>query len=372
MDNFRQWKERLYSGSYRKIGRIFGVLCILGGLAYAGHWLVWRIGHVTTDAAYIKADIAHMAVEIPGRIIAIPVREGQWVEEGQVLIRIDPEQADRHSELARAELASILARKERYGAEVALAEGTVPAAIDGARAALVAAEKQKIKAQANLDLWQRQYRRFKGLLDKEIVSRARFEEVEAAFKSAQSDFKTAEAQIGVAKARLAEAGASKMTITKANAAYRETAHGVRQAEEALKLAMINRARCDVKAPISGVIARLLVQEGDFASPGRPVLGIYNPATRYVEARFEEVKLQHVAPGKKVELVVDSLAGRRLAGTITLVAPASAAEFAIIPRDISAGEFTKVVQRVPVKIAIDNLEKHPELVPGLSVEVVVAR
>ena len=102
------------------------------------------------------------------------------------------------------------------------------------------------------------------------------------------------------------------------------------------------------------------------------MGIYNPATRYVEARFEETKLRFLHPGKEVELSVDSVPGNTLTGTIIYVVPASAAEFALIPRDISAGEFTKVVQRVPVKISVDNLTNHPELLPGLSVEVIVAR
>ena len=128
----------------------------------------------------------------------------------------------------------------------------------------------------------------------------------------------------------------------------------------------------MKAPISGIVARVLVREGDFASPGRPVLGIYNPQTRYIEARFEETKVRYIKPGKKVSFTVDNNADRELTGKVMFVTPASAAEFALIPRDISAGEFTKVVQRIPVRITIDNLEQHSELVPGMSCEVAIAR
>lgn len=356
----------------RKVGRIIAVVVLLGGLVVGVRWLVWRIGHVTTDAAYVKADIANLAAEVPGKIIEIPVKEGQVVKQGDVLIRIDPEQADRHVAFSKAEFASVAAAKDRYQAEMKLSENSVPAVIESATASLAAAQKQKIKAKANLDRWQSQYERFSILLPRGVVSKAQFDEVDAAFKSAESDYKTAEAQISVAEAKLREARAAQMTIAKTKAAYQESVNGVSKAEASMKLALLSRSNCDVKAPVGGVIAKILVQEGDYASPGRPILGIYNPATRYVEARFEEVKLQHIAPGKKVELTVDSIADRKLTGMVTLIAPASAAEFAIIPRDISAGEFTKVVQRVPVRIAIDNLEKYPELVPGLSVEVIVAR
>jgi membrane fusion protein (multidrug efflux system) len=372
MNKISKIRSAFHKDTLRKLGRIIAVIVLLGGLVVGIRWLIWRIGHVTTDAAYVKADIANLASEVPGKIIEIPVKEGQTVKQGDVLVRIDPEQADRHVAFSKAEFASVEAMKDRYQAEMKLSENSVPAAIESALASLAVAEKQKIKAKANLDRWRSQHERFSTLLLRGVVSKAQFDEVETAFKSAEADFKTAEAQISVAEAKLKEAKAAQMTIAKAKAAYQESVNGVGKAEASMKLALLSRDRCDVKAPMEGVIAKILVQEGDYASPGRPILGIYSPATRYVEARFEEVKLQHIAPGKKVELTVDSLADRKLTGTISLIAPTSAAEFAIIPRDISAGEFTKVVQRVPVRIAIDDLEKYPELVPGLSVEVIVAR
>jgi membrane fusion protein (multidrug efflux system) len=128
----------------------------------------------------------------------------------------------------------------------------------------------------------------------------------------------------------------------------------------------------VKAPFNGIVARVLLREGDYAAPGRPAIAIYSPDTRYIEARFEETKVRHIQPGKEVTFTVDNQPDRTLKGKVVLVTPASAAEFALIPRDISAGEFTKVVQRIPVRIAIDDLRNRPDLVPGLSCEVSIAR
>lgn len=360
------------TNKWRLGGRVVLILMLSVALIYSGNWLYWRLNHVTTNAAYIKADMANIAPEVPGKIIEVTVKEGQTVQAGQILLRIDPEQLDRHLGLADADLASIHSRKERSEAELNQARLTVPATIDAARAALEVAGKQKIKAQANLDHWQLQYKRFKQLYDKQSIGKARLDDVETSWRAATADFNAAEAQVSYAAARLKEAEASRSVITKAEAANREVADGINKAEEARKLANLNRSRCEVKAPINGVVARILVREGDYATPGRPALGIYNPDSRYIEARFEETKVRHITPGKKAEFTVDNFPDRNLTGTVVVVTPASAAEFALIPRDISAGEFTKVVQRIPVRIAIDNLKHHPELLPGLSCEVSIAK
>ncbi len=359
-------------GKWRLVGRIAVGVLIVAALIYGGRWLYWRVNHVTTNAAYIRADMANVAPEVPGKITEIMVVEGQTVQEGQVLLRIDPEQMDRQVGLAEADHSSLRSRHDRYQAELQQARLTVPANIAAARAALVVAEKQQIKARANLDHWQLQHQRFQKLYEKQVIGKAKFDEVKTTWRAAEADFSAAEAQVALAESRLREAEAARAVIAKAEAANREVADGINKADEARRLARLNRARCEVKAPIGGIVARILVRAGDYATPGRPVLGVYNPATRYIEARFEETKVRHISPGKQATFTVDNFPDRELKGKVILVTPASAAEFALIPRDISAGEFTKVVQRIPVRIAIDNLQDRPELVPGLSCEVSIAK
>jgi membrane fusion protein, multidrug efflux system len=357
---------------WRRGGRVILILILSVALLLGGRWLYWRLNNVTTNAAYIKADMANIAPEVPGKIIEIAVKEGQTVQAGQVLLRIDPEQLDRQLGLAEADLASVHSRQERSQAELNQARLTVPATIDAARAALDVAEKQKIKAQTNLHHWQLQHQRFQQLYEKQAISKSRFDEVETSWRAAAANLNASAAQVSYAAARLKEAEASRSVIAKAEAANREVTDGIHKAEEARKLAKLNRSRCEVKAPINGVVARILVREGDYATPGRPALGIYNPDSRYIEARFEETKVRHITPGKKAVFTVDNFSDRNLRGTVVVVTPASASEFALIPRDISAGEFTKVVQRIPIRIAIDNLDRHPDLLPGMSCEVSIAK
>ena len=352
----------------------FGIILILLLIAavFFGKWVVWRFGHATTDAAYVKADIAHVAPQVPGKILSIEVKEGQRVTKGTILLHIDPSEYDRKVGAAQAVLAQAIAAKNRYEHDLELARRKVPAAINAARAGLAMAKTQVAKADANKDHWEKQYARFEKLLKEKAIARSRFEEVRTAWTAAVSGAAAARAQVKLARARLGEAEAARSQIASAASGLAEAEKGVARAREGLRLAKLARSWCDVRAPISGLIARIMVKPGDFATPGRPMLGMYDPATRYVEARFEETKLRYLRDGKKVELTIDALPGKHLTGHVFLMAPASSAEFALIPRDITAGEFTKVTQRVPIKIHIDDIGKYPEIVPGLSVEVAVSK
>ena len=363
------WKR---SALWKWTGRTILAVVAVILLVLCGQWLYWRLNHATTDAAYIKADMANVAAEVPGKVTEICVKEGQAIVAGQVLFRIDPEQMDRQVQLAKADLAGLSSMKDRSQAELDQATQTVPASIDVARAAIDAALGQEAKARANLAQWNLMYKRYQELHAKKAIAAAKYDEVETAWRAAVEDLNAATAQVALARARLREAEASRAVITKAKAASREVSDHIVKAEEALKLAQLTRSRCDVKAPISGVVARMLIREGDFVSPGRPATGIYDPQSRYIEARFEETKVRHIVPGKKVVFTVDNDPHRELTGKVLFITPASAAEFALIPRDISAGEFTKVVQRIPVRIAIDDLARHPDLVPGMSCEIAIAK
>lgn len=356
----------------RKIAFIIGIVVLVIGAVISARWVVWRLGHAVTDAAYVEADIANVAPHVAGKIVAVEVHEGERVHAGQVLFRIDPSEYDRKVAAASAVLTAARAAAARARSGLALARKTVPADIAAARAGVAAARSQLAKAEANLARWEKQEQRFRRLLEARAVGRAQFEQVDTAWKAARADVEAARAAVKAAEARLAQARAARARIAGAEAALKQAEDGVRRAQAGLRLARLARSWCDVTAPIDGLVARVLQHPGDFAAPGRPAIGLYDPRTRYVEARFEETKLRYIGVGKAVTMTVDREPGKRFTGHVFLVAPASAAEFALIPRDVTAGEFTKVTQRVPVKIRIDHLEKYPELVPGLSVVVAVKK
>jgi membrane fusion protein (multidrug efflux system) len=140
----------------------------------------------------------------------------------------------------------------------------------------------------------------------------------------------------------------------------------------LEMAKLNLEHTKIIAPFNGIIAKRYVQNGNFVGPGLPVVSIYDPATIHVIANLEEGKLDGVKVGQSTDIWVDAYPGIKVNGVVERIGQASAAEFALIPRDTSAGEFTKVVQRIPIKISIPNVQQYPFLRPGLSAEIGISK
>lgn len=347
------------------------VVLVVGGVI-SGRWLWHRFTHVTTDAAYVKADMASVAPEVGGRILEVLVRDGQRVTAHQSLVRLEDEDWRHREEQAAAKVAEMERQLVRRRAVLDRTKTAVRASIEATEAALAAAKHQFARAQANLEYLEAQERRMQALVMREVVSRSQWDQVHAGAQAARAEVAAAKDQVALAEARLVEARAARHTIGEAEAALEETRAGLEQARAALAQIRWTRGRTEIRSPITGVVARVFVREGDFAVPGRPLLALYDPATRYVEARFEENRVAGLRMHQEAELRVDALPGLALRGRIRRIAPAAAQEFALIPRDVTAGEFTKVIQRVPVELEILDLDGHPEVVPGLSVEVAVKK
>ena len=226
----------------RSLGRTVSLVLVLVVLAIGAvlsvRWVIWRIGHATTDAAYVKADIADVAPQVAGRILAIEVKEGQTVHRGDVLLHIDPDRYDRQLAEAEAALAQARAAQARAARQLDLARRQVPAAIDAAQAGLEAARTKVVKATAARERWERQYRRFQRLLEQKAVARSRFEQVETAYRAAVADEEAAKAGVAAAEARLGEARAARARIAEAEAGLAEAEKAVARAEEGVRMARL--------------------------------------------------------------------------------------------------------------------------------------
>jgi membrane fusion protein (multidrug efflux system) len=316
--------------------------------------------------------MAEVAPEVAGRVRRVAVHDGESVKAGQVLVEIEDTDLRQREKQTQAGVGAAEAQVVRGKAALDQTRARVATGRRAAEASLEAARQQLLKVQAGLGYAEAQERRFAALLEKQAVPRSRWEEVHAGAEAARADLAAARQAVVAAEARVAEACAAELGIAEADAGLSSSKAAVEQARAALAQVAWARGRAEVRAPIDGIVARVFVRTGDFAPPGRPVVALYDPASRYVEARFEETRLAHVVLGKRAEVHVDALPGLTLVGRVRRVAPAAAQEFALIPRDVTAGEFTKVMQRVSVEVEIQDLARHPELVPGLSAEVVLRR
>ena len=337
-----------------------GAVLLLAGGAYTLHW--WTVGrfHVATDNAYVRADVVTIAPRIGGEVVAIEVTDDQWVHAGAVLARIDDrdyrakvEQAEGLLETARAEVTAQQARIANLDARSARQRGTIAQAA----ASLSAHEADALLAQ-------REYRREILLASQELTSDQIRQSAETNARRSGAQRDGSRAGLAVARAELPVLATERSTAT----ADLDKARGaLRQAQATLAAALLDLSHTVIRAPASGRIGQRSVRVGHYVEAGMPLMAIV-PAETYVIANYKETQTRRIRAGQNVRISVDAFGGTVLHGHVESLAPASGAEFALLPPDNATGNFTKIVQRMPLRIRIDPGQREAaDLRPGMSVE-----
>ncbi len=334
-------------------------LCLLAAGGAGIRW--WTAGRfmVSTDNAYVRADIATVSPRVTGYIVNVGVRDNQRVAKGDVLATLDDR--DYRMRVARAE-GAVAAAKAALDAQYAAianldAQGERQRSVIAATTADVQA-RQADHRQATLE-----YRRERAL-EHQQASDARH--LEAADASATRTEAAVQAARATAEASRAYAKVLATERQRSAAALDEARGALLQAEAGLALANLDLEHTVIRAPMGGTIGQRAARVGAYVGPGSPLMAIV-PNEVYVIANYKEVQLEGVTPGQRVEVEVDALGGGVLKGRVESFAPASGAQFALLPPDNATGNFTKIVQRIPVRIAVDaDQPKLSSLRPGMSV------
>ncbi len=383
-----------------------------------GRWAILRWTHSISKDAFIESHLINVAPQVQGTIVEVFVQEQDLVKRGELLARIDPSTYEREVELAAAKLAVAEAGLEKAEADLTLLVGEVPQRVTIAEKKLAVARDNETQSTESLEmvgrdtseavaaaehaveaaraasvLGKEDYDRYAALFEDESVSQQRFQEATKVYRATQAELRVAEAKLGQAKANRQQVGIAQQALKAAAHVVEEAAatvdlaklgdleidasrklvderrRGVAEARRALELAQINLAYTQVVAPYDGVIARKWRHLGDYAHTGDPVFSMYNSELMYVTVQLEETLLEGVAPGNGAALYVEAYR-RPFRGRVLWVGSATSGNFSLIPRDISSGEFTYVVQRVPTRIAIERDERWNLLKPGMSVTAII--
>ena len=324
-------------------------------------WILTPRAVVSTDDAYVRADVSTVAPKIHGLVATIAVQDNQRVRANDILVRIDPEEYQARLQVARGDLAAAHANVQAQQAALAKldAEQRLDAATIRATATAIRAADAET-SRAGLDKTRFDELAAKGAVARRDADRARATASAAAAESARSRaaLDVSRAQLDVTTGRRAELLAA---LAQANAA-------VLRAEGALSLAEQDLAHCTIRAPVDGVIGDRQVQQGDYVQPGSALLSLVPMRSLYVTANFKETQTARMRPGQPADISVDALNGETLHGTVDSIAPGSGSQFALLPFEPGTGNFTKIVQRVPVRIHLDATEALANLRPGLSATV----
>jgi membrane fusion protein, multidrug efflux system len=340
---------RRFVAALKPVHLIAAVVLFAVGVGGALWWLE-RQRFETTDNAFAQADTVSVAPQIDGYITEVLVADNAVVRQGQVLAKID-------ADTITASLAQAVARAQALEAAVRGVDDRArleEAMIAQKAAGLASARAEAQLAQAELD-------RYDRLSEQGWVSAQRVQTVKAGARQAEAALSQAEATLE-AERRTAQSLGSARAQTVAEAAA---------AAAAVDQARINLTRTEIRAPVAGVVGARAVRPGQYVRPGASLMTIVPVGQAYIVANFKETKVSRIRVGQRVEIKADAFGGEALEGRIDSFAPATGSEFALIPVENAVGNFTKIAQRLPVRIAIDPGQPLAgALRPGLSVKVKV--
>jgi membrane fusion protein (multidrug efflux system) len=300
----------------------------------------------TTNDAYVRAELTRLASRVSGEVLTVAVTDFQRVKAGDLLIQIDP--ADYQAQVAQSEAAVAAAQAvlDNLSNQVELQYATIAQA----QAAQLSAEALEVEARQEQD-------RQKSLTQTEAGTRQRLEQAVAGYAKAQADVRASRAVIAAQQHQLEVLQGTK----------KQRAADVAAAKATLASAKLKLGYTRITAPFDGVVGERQVQPGDYVNIGTNLINVVPLPKVYVIANYKETQLTHVAPGQPVEITVDSFSREKLRGKVERIAPATGAQVALLPPDNATGNFTKVVQRIPVRIQFDDSQPLlTRLVPGMSV------
>jgi membrane fusion protein (multidrug efflux system) len=334
----------------RRVLLIGGVLFVLVGAIWGVRHFIYGRYQQSTDDAFIQSDAITVSPKVSGYVDRVFVTDNQDVKAGQPLVQIDPRDYSAQAAQARAQI------------DVALASAAgVDAQIEEQFAAVDQARAQLLSARAEAELAAREVVRYRPLAASGAETRERLAQLEAQAVQARAKADAAQASLTASERRVATLRAQRQQARAQGEAAR---------------AQLSAARTDVeatilRAPVDGRIGNKGVRQGQFVQASTRLMSLVPAKSLYVVANFKETQLGLMRPGQPVTVEVDALDGVELHGVIESIAPGTGAQFSVLPPQNATGNFTKIVQRIPVRIAINaGPETRALLIPGMSVEATV--
>ena len=389
----------------------------LGAVVASGfgfRWWQYASTHQETDNATVAGHVFQISSRIPGTVLAVPVDDNQQVKAGDLLVQLDP--GDYRIKMQQAQAALIVAQRQAETAQAGIslagqtaqgqnteAQGTInqalaeistaQAAVNEAQSGVPVAQAELSQTEANLSKVQADLSRYQSLYESGAVSKQQLDAAQAAYDTAvaqraaatqrvsQAQAKLTQAQQGVSQAQAqlktsqgglqqAQAGGQQTEVSRRQYAAANAA--IAQAQSNLAEAQLQLSYTNVKSPAAGRVGRKTVEVGERLQAGQPLMAVVGNDL-WVTANFKETQIAKMHAGQAVEVKLDAFPGHAFMGRINSLSPASGAEFALLPPDNATGNFTKVVQRIPVKIVLDAESVRgyeSQITPGMSAVVAV--
>jgi membrane fusion protein, multidrug efflux system len=346
-------------------GIVVALTALLAVLS-TGWWAYDRMTHIYVTDARIAATMITISSRVPGWLHELPVETGHRVRRGDLLLVIDDREAALALREAELRVAAAASERQRIDAERALRVARLDTGAQRARAELQGAESLRGAAAAELDRTSAESQRAATLLGNAMISRELFEQQQIAHRQAEQRLRSASATVDAAAAALAEAEQAHLELDVLDARLQHAETAILDAEARRDQLAVALSHYRIQSPIDGVIDRVFVELGEFVERGRQLMILHDPANVWVSANVRETQIRHLQLGTPARIRVDAYPGREFSGVVRRIGQAATSQFALLPNPNPSGNFTKITQRIEVRI---DLEQDQELLkPGMMVEV----
>ncbi|MBN8827273.1 MAG: HlyD family secretion protein [Sphingobacteriia bacterium] len=339
LDNIKTLIKENKNAYLKKLGFVMGCLII----AFILYYIFYLKNIISTDNAYVKGDVTPIMSKVNGYVKEVRLDDGANVKAGDILAKIEDE--------------DYIAKFNKGKADIAEIEFTIKNLEQKILVQDIELEQSKAKldaSQADFDKNFKDYERAIKLNKTDVISTGNFDSIKARYLKAKADLETTQLGIQVSEKNILM---DKNELEKAKVMLQSR-------NESLKLLQIDLDATSIKSPIDGVIGNRGVKKGQFVRQGSVLMHVVPLNNLWVIANFKESQIQNVKPNNKVKINVDAFPGETFYGKVEAIYPASGSEFSLLPAENATGNFTKIVQRVPVKISIKH-NKGFRIVPGMS-------
>lgn len=319
-------------GMRKKILIGVAAVAVLAGAWMGADWFFNGRFNISTDNAQLRSDIARVTPKIEGYVAKVLVAENQVVKRGDLLIQLEADEFETRMAFAKAELAQAEADAAQARARIA-----------AQRDQIAEAQASREAADASADLSKSEVERLAALAEKGWYPKAKLDQLQAAQRTANAQLTEADATITSQRSQLSSAQAALLSAEARVEAARAKVVG----------AQLELDRTQIRAPMDGVVTKKDVVEGQILSPGRVALSIVSSGDVWVVANFKETQITDMREGQCAKIHIDALPNLHVTGKVQSMSPSTGATFSLVPQDTATGNFTKIVQRVPVKIVLDK-------------------
>ena len=351
----------------RKLLRLVLIVAILSvAVYYGGREVTSRIDYVYTEDSRIQADLIVVSSRVDGWVTSLGITEGSTIAAGNVLAAIDSRESKLRVVELKAQISGIEAERSRLAAERRLVDEQTASLYSSERSQLESAQVTVSSLQPQLDLAKRELQRAKSLFDRKVFSRRQLDQADTALQQIDRENRMAVADLKAAQAKLREAGAERTKLDVLDGEISILKHRKAEMMARLEHQKLDLADRTIKSPVNGVVDKTFVKVGEYVTPGQRLALVHDPDKIWIEANIKETQIRKLKIGQRVELGVDAYPDIAFEGRVLSIGNATTSEFALLPSPNPSGNFTKITQRLPVRIALQ--QKDGLLRPGMMVEV----